>query len=60
MSYFFFSSEVIPWAFRLCGIFQMACDLYLGLQFYKYGEGSGLGKFPDLGIPMSEKSGRAG
>ena len=58
MSYFFFSSEVIPWAFRLCGIFQMFCDLYLGLQFYMYGDGSGVGKIPDLGISMSETNGR--
>jgi PQ loop repeat len=58
MSYFFFSSEIIPWAFRLCGIFQMCCDLYLGLQFYMYGDGSGVGRIPDLGIQMTEKSGR--
>jgi PQ loop repeat len=58
MSYFFFSSEVIPWSFKLCGIFQMACDLYLGLQFYMYGDGSGVGRIPDLGIQMSETKGR--
>lgn len=58
MSYFFFSSESIPWAFRLCGIFQMGCDLYLGLQFYMYGDGLGAGRVPDLGIQMSERSGR--
>lgn len=39
MSYFFLSSEYIPWPFRLCGIFQACCDCYLGLQFYMYGSG---------------------
>jgi len=37
MSYFFLSSEIIPWPFRLCGMFQACCDSYLGLQFYMYG-----------------------
>jgi hypothetical protein len=41
MSYFFLSSEYIPWPFRLCGMFQAACDSYLGLQFYMYGSGPG-------------------
>ncbi|EAW24286.1 PQ-loop repeat-containing protein [Aspergillus fischeri NRRL 181] len=36
MSYFFCSKEVIPWAFRICGMFQCVCDLYLGLQFWMY------------------------
>jgi lipid-A-disaccharide synthase-like uncharacterized protein len=57
MSYFFLSSESIPLAFRLCGIFQMGCDLYLGLQFYMYGDGSGVGRMPDMGIPMSGRTG---
>jgi lipid-A-disaccharide synthase-like uncharacterized protein len=34
MSYFFSSTETIPWAFKLCGIFQCVCDFYLGFQFY--------------------------
>ncbi|KAH8434595.1 PQ-loop repeat-containing protein [Aspergillus melleus] len=36
LSYFFFSVEVIPWAFRICAMFQCVCDLYLGLQFWMY------------------------
>ncbi|RMZ84030.1 hypothetical protein DV737_g1307, partial [Chaetothyriales sp. CBS 132003] len=36
MSYFFLSSEYIPWPFRLCAIFQTGCDIYLGVQFYMY------------------------
>ncbi|KIX99362.1 uncharacterized protein Z520_04938 [Fonsecaea multimorphosa CBS 102226] len=39
MSYFFLSKEFIPWPFRLCGIFQACCDVYLGLQFLMYGQG---------------------
>lgn len=57
MSYFFFSRESIPWAFKLCGIFQMCCDLYLGLQFYMYGDGSGTVYKSGLGIRMSEQNG---
>ncbi|KIV93117.1 hypothetical protein PV10_04356 [Exophiala mesophila] len=58
MSYFFLSSKVVPWPFRLCGIFQACCDSYLGLQFYMYGEGS----ISAPGIPMesSEKPGIIG
>lgn len=40
MSYFFLSKEVVPWPFKLCGIFQACCDSYLGVQFYMYGDGS--------------------
>ncbi|KAJ5795233.1 hypothetical protein N7457_001832 [Penicillium paradoxum] len=36
MSYFFNSTETIPWAFKLCGIFQCVCDFYLGFQFYLF------------------------
>jgi hypothetical protein len=38
---FFFAkgSAQVPWAFKLCGVFQAACDVLLGLQFYAYGNG---------------------
>ncbi|KAE8355787.1 hypothetical protein BDV28DRAFT_128376 [Aspergillus coremiiformis] len=36
LSYFFFSAGEIPWAFRLCAVFQCVCDLYLGVQFWMY------------------------
>lgn len=36
ISYFFFSSQMIPWAFRLCAMFQCVCDFYLGFQFWLY------------------------
>jgi hypothetical protein len=51
MSYFFLSSEYIPWPFRLCGIFQACCDSYLGFQYYMYGEGPA-----GTDIPMSSTS----
>lgn len=40
MSYFFYSQEAIPLAFKLCGIFQCVCDFYLGFQFWMYTRGS--------------------
>lgn len=43
MSYFFFSTESIPWAFRLCGIFQFFCDAYLGIQYWMFGSGEAVG-----------------
>jgi solute carrier family 66, member 2 len=38
---FFFAKggDDVPWAFKLCGIFQALCDLYLGLQYYMFGDG---------------------
>lgn len=48
MSYFFLSTEYIPWPFKLCGIFQACCDSYLGYQFYMYGAGA-----QGVGIDMS-------
>lgn len=45
MMYFFGASEPVPWPFKLCGMFQAACDCYLGLQFWMYGSGGpGLGR----------------
>lgn len=38
---FFFMSEPgkVPWAFKLCGIFQACCDVGLGAQYWVYGDG---------------------
>ncbi|KAJ5223739.1 hypothetical protein N7468_008281 [Penicillium chermesinum] len=36
MSYFFCSEEAIPWAFKICGIFQCVCDFYLGFQYLMF------------------------
>lgn len=40
MSYFFFSEEPIPWAFKLCGMFQCVCDCYLGFQYWMFTRGT--------------------
>jgi solute carrier family 66, member 2 len=39
MFWFFTSPTAIPWAFKLCGIFQAMSDLGLGVQFLMYGDG---------------------
>lgn len=40
MSFFFLSDSPVPWAFKACGLFQFACDTYLGVQYARFGEGS--------------------
>jgi hypothetical protein len=42
MFWFFTSPTEIPWAFKLCGIFQAGCDAFLGVQYLMYGAGDGL------------------
>lgn len=39
MFWFFNATSAIPWAFKLCGIFQMCCDGLLGVQYLMYGAG---------------------
>lgn len=40
MGFFFLSDEgKVPWAFKVCGCFQAACDVGLGVQYWMYGEG---------------------
>lgn len=39
MFWFFTSTTQIPWAFKLCGIFQAGCDAFLGIQYLMYGSG---------------------
>lgn len=41
MFWFFTSTTEIPWAFKLCGIFQAGCDAFLGVQYLMYGNGEG-------------------
>nr|POE65711.1 pq-loop repeat-containing protein 1 [Quercus suber] len=43
MSYFFLSEGEVPLAFKLCGLFQAACDSYLGVQYWMYGDGEIVG-----------------
>ena len=47
MTYFFLSEGGVPWAFKLCGIFQAACDCYLGVQYWMFGEGLDSGQADD-------------
>lgn len=39
MTYFFLAEGGVPWAFKLCGFFQAACDAFLGVQYLMHGEG---------------------
>ncbi|KAK2775589.1 pq loop repeat protein [Colletotrichum kahawae] len=39
MFWFFTSTTEIPWAFKLCGMFQACCDSFLGVQYLMYGDG---------------------
>jgi hypothetical protein len=39
MLWFFTATSEIPWAFKLCGIFQACCDSFLGVQYFMYGSG---------------------
>ena len=38
---YFFNAEPgkVPWAFKMCGIFQACCDAGLGVQYWIYGDG---------------------
>ncbi|KAI1486985.1 hypothetical protein F5X96DRAFT_652363 [Biscogniauxia mediterranea] len=38
MFWFFTATTEIPWAFKLCGIFQATCDALLGVQYLMYGD----------------------
>ncbi|PSR90763.1 hypothetical protein BD289DRAFT_430196 [Coniella lustricola] len=51
MFWFFTSTTEIPWAFKLCGIFQACCDCFLGIQYLMYGNGDQ--KLKDEGMPSS-------
>ncbi|CAD6443499.1 2eb1b0fd-69f5-4d67-a225-85da6701a455 [Sclerotinia trifoliorum] len=58
MFWFFTATSAIPWAFKLCGMFQMCCDLFLGLQFWMYGDGDGNKKNDGYRTPLGEKDAR--
>lgn len=54
---FFFvkDSSDVPWAFKLCGLFQASCDIFLGIQYYMFGDGEipTLGSNGDMKAKMS-------
>lgn len=40
MVFFFYKDgSDVPWAFKICGVFQAGCDMYLGIQYYMFGDG---------------------
>lgn len=39
MFWFFTAESEIPWAFKICGMFQACCDCFLGVQYLMYGDG---------------------
>ena len=44
MGYFFLSADDrVPWAFKVCGVFQALCDVVLGGQWWVFGEGEEVG-----------------
>ncbi len=56
MGYFFASDAgKVPWAFKMCGVFQAGCDAALGVQYWMYGDGPG-----EVRGLEGEKGGRVG
>lgn len=54
MFWFFNATTEIPFSFKLCGIFQMLCDILLGVQYCMYG--SGEAKPTGIGLTASNKT----
>ncbi|KAK8153933.1 PQ loop repeat protein [Phyllosticta citrichinensis] len=45
LCFFFLSADgEVPWAFKCCGLFQAACDAYLGFQWWIFGNGKAAGE----------------
>jgi hypothetical protein len=57
MFWFFTATTEIPLAFKMCGIFQMFCDMFLGGQYFIFGSGppSGPGMMKEHLSPAVEK-----
>jgi solute carrier family 66, member 2 len=47
MFWFFTSTTSIPWAFKVCGMFQAFCDALLGVQYFMYGSEASKAQTPD-------------
>lgn len=60
MFWFFSATSEIPWAFKLCGIFQMCCDFFLGVQYWIYGEGDNFAAAPVIRETHVKANGLAG
>lgn len=55
MFWFFTSTSEIPWAFKLCGIFQAVCDFMLGVQYLMYGDQQPTMKAQQMWPPAAAK-----
>lgn len=53
MLWFFTATTEIPLGFKICGMFQMCCDLFLGFQYWIYGDGQALMAVKDHGMNMN-------
>lgn len=60
MFWFFTATTEIPWAFKLCAIFQMCCDFFLGGQYFVYGNGPKAGAVREKVMHMSGVSSGSG
>lgn len=52
--WFFTTTTEIPWAFKICGMFQASCDSFLGVQYWVYGDGPAGGSSGGSGIGNKE------
>ena len=57
MFWFFTSSTSIPWAFKICGMFQGTCDCFLGIQYLMYGDGEASSKAPNWSHELTTPNG---
>jgi hypothetical protein len=60
MFWFFNATSEIPWTFKACGIFQMGCDMCLGVQYLVYGDGEAgrvVKEHEKMGPPMEMRVG---
>jgi hypothetical protein len=62
MFWFFTATTEIPLAFKMCGIFQMFCDIFLGAQYFVFGNAppSGVGPMKEHLSPAVEMGGVRG
>lgn len=62
MFWFFTATTQIPLAFKMCGIFQMFCDMFLGGQYFVFGNAppAGVGAVKEHMSPVVEMSAMRG
>lgn len=57
MLWFFSATSEIPWAFKLCAMFQGCCDSFLGVQYFIYGNGEAVPSHSHHGRTVRQNSG---